>query len=275
MNLFFDEVVSFVNENKAITELRTLKEYDVQKFLVSNISSTLPKKYSIAELPSIAPPYQNIWLEWITENNQTLKFGVFLASEKTNEGWNCTFFFFNSRQSKRSPVIFYPLGASCMIPPNGRYSTDSLVQFFLIPSMTKMRNSVTEEMAHSLTENFLSMVFFSIGLIHCKNIVLEEHGGKNPNMNNRRSRSKGTRHHVLKVIPAREIRRTIYEQTGKSSPQSLHFRRGHFKEYTTERPLFGKYTGIYWWEAHVAGKAEIGKVTKDYQVFPQGMGGDA
>jgi hypothetical protein len=48
----------------------------------------------------------------------------------------------------------------------------------------------------------------------------------------------------------------------------MHFRRGHFKEYTSEKPLFGKYTGAFWWEAHVAGSADIGEVRKDYRILP-------
>ena len=29
--------------------------------------------------------------------------------------------------------------------------------------------------------------------------------------------------------------------------------KGHFKEYTKERPLFGKIAGLFWWETHLAG----------------------
>jgi hypothetical protein len=122
MNLFFDDVVAFVNENPGITELRTLKETDVQKFLVSNIAAILPRQYARLELPGIAPPYPNLWFEWVTKQDTRLKFGVFMVSEKTGDGWDCTFFFFNSAQSKRSPVFFCSIGASFLIPRNGRFS---------------------------------------------------------------------------------------------------------------------------------------------------------
>jgi hypothetical protein len=42
--------------------------------------------------------------------------------------------------------------------------------------------------------------------------------------------------------------------------------RGHFKQYTAERPLFGRFTGLYWWQPHLAGKAKDRVVVKDYRI---------
>lgn len=269
MNLFFDEVVAFVNENPDILELRILKAVQIQKFLVSNIVAILPDHFSLLELPSIAPPYPNLWFEWAIDQNPMRKYGVFLTSQKDEYGWDCTFIFFYGSPNNRSPVYFFPIGASYLIPPNGRYSEETLFKYVLMPSMERPSEAVAKDLIQLVAENFLSLLFFTLGLLHCKNIVLEERGGINPEIKNRRHRSKGTRHHVLQIMPGRETKRTIYEQPGKGSPQSLHIRRGHFKEYTIEKPLFGKYIGVFWWEAHVAGKAEIGTVTKDYQILPQ------
>ena len=43
---------------------------------------------------------------------------------------------------------------------------------------------------------------------------------------------------------------------GAGSSRAIHWVRGHFKEYTPERPLFGKIAGLFWWEPHLAGSAE-------------------
>lgn len=56
-----------------------------------------------------------------------------------------------------------------------------------------------------------------------------------------------------------------YLGTGKGSPQRVHLCRGHFKEYTTEKPLFGRYTGRYWWQPTVRGKGD-GIIEKEYRV---------
>jgi len=46
----------------------------------------------------------------------------------------------------------------------------------------------------------------------------------------------------------------------------IHLCRGHFKEYTKEKPLFGKYTGTYWWQPTMRGNKKKGVIHKDYEV---------
>lgn len=44
----------------------------------------------------------------------------------------------------------------------------------------------------------------------------------------------------------------------------IHYCRGHFKEYTSSSPLFGKTTGLFWWEPYARGKNKEGIIEKDY-----------
>jgi hypothetical protein len=46
----------------------------------------------------------------------------------------------------------------------------------------------------------------------------------------------------------------------------IHLCRGHFKYYTEKNPLFGKLTGMYWWQPHVRGQNKDGIIMKDYVV---------
>jgi len=46
----------------------------------------------------------------------------------------------------------------------------------------------------------------------------------------------------------------------------IHLCRGHFKTYTEDAPLFGRYTGRYWWQPSVRGRNKEGVVMKDYKV---------
>jgi hypothetical protein len=50
------------------------------------------------------------------------------------------------------------------------------------------------------------------------------------------------------------------------SANRIHLCRGHFKQYTADKPLFGKHTGLYFWPAHVRGRNTNGVVMKDYEV---------
>ena len=46
----------------------------------------------------------------------------------------------------------------------------------------------------------------------------------------------------------------------------IHLCRGHFKEYTADKPLFGRFAGRYWWQPSVRGRNTQGVVMKDYEV---------
>jgi hypothetical protein len=50
------------------------------------------------------------------------------------------------------------------------------------------------------------------------------------------------------------------------SHNRLHFQRGHFKQYSETRPLFGKLSGLYWWQPHIRGQNKNGFVDKEYRI---------
>lgn len=52
------------------------------------------------------------------------------------------------------------------------------------------------------------------------------------------------------------------------SPSNLAFHMvgGHFKTYTEEGKLFGKYTGTFWWNPAVRGNRDNGEIIKDYKI---------
>jgi hypothetical protein len=49
-------------------------------------------------------------------------------------------------------------------------------------------------------------------------------------------------------------------------PQREHQVRGHFRYYTEERPLFGRYSGMIWVPDHERGSDQLGHIQKDYDV---------
>ena len=48
--------------------------------------------------------------------------------------------------------------------------------------------------------------------------------------------------------------------------RALHICRGHFKTFTSDAPLLGRFTGTYWWTPQVRGSKSAGTVIKDYRV---------
>ena len=73
---------------------------------------------------------------------------------------------------------------------------------------------------------------------------------------------------TVEIRPIRRIIETEKQNRNVSGSVALHMCRGHFKDYR-EHGLFGKEKGIYWWDAHVRGKAENGIVDKDYRVLTE------
>lgn len=111
----------------------------------------------------------------------------------------------------------------------------------------------------------------SIKILNCKNISTEII--KPSDALNKKRRKNGKQelfdYYVLNVsVPSRRDQ-SYRNKSEPSSHNRIHLCRGHFKEYTEEHPLFGKLTGLYWWQPHVRGQNKEGIVMKDYKVVPK------
>ena len=73
------------------------------------------------------------------------------------------------------------------------------------------------------------------------------------------------RYSIVKVGPLR-VQNSLTIAGVTSAPVAIHWVRGHFKEYTAERPLFGNRVGLWWWQPFVAGQADR-VVEKEYQII--------
>lgn len=101
--------------------------------------------------------------------------------------------------------------------------------------------------------------------LHCKNIISVK--VPTPDRLNKKRRKNNRQelfsYHVLRIKPTKAEKANGKPYQGGLN--RIHFCRGHFKEYTEDNPLFGKYTGLYWWQAHVRGRNKKGIVMKDYR----------
>lgn len=120
--------------------------------------------------------------------------------------------------------------------------------------------------------------FFSIGcsvahitlmLLSCKNIV-EKTVPAPTRLNKKRSLKNKLPICEYKVLVVRPFapRKASAEMTHGPSKGLLrvHLCRGHFKEYTPEKPLLGKATGRFWWQPSVRGEKKRGVLNKDYVI---------
>lgn len=144
-----------------------------------------------------------------------------------------------------------------------------------------LRTSLPETLKTGVSHSLMAAVetcWLALSFMHCRNMRVEK-GPPIPDRLQRARRSKGKapllRHHTIVIDPTRP-EPVPAAGVGGSQPalQALHICRGHFKDFT-ERGLFGRNRGMYWWGMHARGSKESGVVSKDYRVLPgDGSGGD-
>lgn len=102
-------------------------------------------------------------------------------------------------------------------------------------------------------------------LMSCKNVATERHDPP-PALNKKRQKA-GKQplftYHTLVLKPVGKKQESIPSHLWNNR---IHLMRGHFKTFTDEKPLFGKYTGRFWWQPAVRGQNKDGVVMKDYEV---------
>ena len=114
----------------------------------------------------------------------------------------------------------------------------------------------------------LHLTLLSLTLLNCKNVHAREQpcSPKLAKRYQERHGHKRPRYYVLDIEPMRQkFRDANGGKDGISLAKALHICRGHFKDYR-EKPLFGKVSGMFWWQPHVRGTAEAGIVEKDYRI---------
>lgn len=107
--------------------------------------------------------------------------------------------------------------------------------------------TLDEDDWNSFVQHQVGAMAALFALMNCRNIV---RAAVNPDEKLQRSRRKSGK------IPLYHFSTLKMKPMGKSAGEAaraIHWVRGHFKEYTPDRPLFGKIAGLFWWEPHLAG----------------------
>lgn len=131
----------------------------------------------------------------------------------------------------------------------------------------------TSEMERGLWELIVPSLF-AISLLHSRNVTARP-AELPPSRNRSRRRRSGAplaRYHVLDIDPMRKVFESEGSASAKGLESAVHMCRGHFKRYTDDAPLFGRYTGQWWWSAQRRGNPTAGTVEKDYRLQMPGFG---
>ena len=112
----------------------------------------------------------------------------------------------------------------------------------------------------------------SISFMHCKNTALDPVNPPLKVPHNKNQKRRGVQpyqpvpYKVLDIRPMKEVLRTEGQSHHVDASKALHICRGHFRDYSQGKGLFGKYKGIYWVAQHVKGTSSQGVTTKDYSI---------
>lgn len=122
------------------------------------------------------------------------------------------------------------------------------------------------------TNNVMQLLNLTLLFMNAKNIGSERHDP--PQVLNKKRIKRGKQplfsFYTLKIFPMVAGRKGITSANDPTHSNRVHLCRGHFRVYTKDAPLFGKFAGRFWVPAHARGKKQLGMIAKDYEVAEDG-----
>lgn len=137
----------------------------------------------------------------------------------------------------------------------------------LISAPNDLNLTEKNEVIHMGNKTTSYCLTFNI-ILNCKNILTEEIHP--PEKVNKKRLKNGKlplySYHVLNVVLGKN-KSPSHNGSDSGIKQRLHFQRGHFKQFSDDKPLFGKVSGLYWWQPHLRGTNKDGFVDKEYNII--------
>jgi hypothetical protein len=137
-------------------------------------------------------------------------------------------------------------------------------QNIALRTSSRFRVSIANAHKEQSEKRWLPFLNLALMVLNCKNITYETVQPR------KKKRKKGKRelfsYYVLNIAPTSNKRQVRSGATGTGDKKRVHLCRGHFKTFTEDAPLFGRYTGRFWWQPQVRGQDKSGIVHKDYNV---------
>jgi hypothetical protein len=118
---------------------------------------------------------------------------------------------------------------------------------------------------------WMSPLKYTLAMLECKNVTSERvlPTRQQRRMYERRGEPIPNEHRIIVKVPGKGTHTLAGPRRPGEAQIPAHMVRGHFAEYTEERPLFGKYSGRFWIPAHVRGVGDA--QPREYVVKPSGV----
>lgn len=211
---------------------------------------------------------------WLITWESWRMLGAYFEREARRTGW-LNEWFFDGWEGSIHP--WWKMTAKCT--RQGELITDSILYEFVdedeyyveTEATIEQRRQEPDETEHSLYGyeiwGTFHPVLFATSLMHAKNVHLVD--SPLPPAVAKRRRREGKPAITFKTLTIESMRKqaaTAAEGGSTDAKRAMHIVRGHFKDYRNSGGLFGKHKGLYWWDMHVAGDEQAGKVIKDYRI---------
>ncbi len=136
------------------------------------------------------------------------------------------------------------------------------------PGMIEDKDDIKDKELHALLYYAAQIIGFSLSLMNLKNIDLYENIVPEKVVKKRFKSGKHayTKYYTLKIVTAHYNKGSVTSSRESQDLTAMHLMRGHFKDYSKGKGLFGKLKGMYWWTPTIRGSEKAGVVIKDYEV---------
>jgi hypothetical protein len=232
---------------------------------------------SMADYPQAIPPWKRTWTEWRSDpleadDGRSIDEGALVIHFQEGEpGYDEYFRHFDPVEGVGGDPKHILVTRPCFLV-EGRAQ---LVPVTLMSYLDKDGRIVAAGSLSSsampggnpIWTTLVHMPLFSFCLVNCRNISTQPTDGM----------CRGTRKAGTKRRPKRFFRYYTLKLHGRFSGSSergegsqsssaQHIVRGNFAHYSQEKPLFGKFHGLFWRPMHVRGSVKHGIVSKDYAI---------
>ena len=173
---------------------------------------------------------------------------------------------------KNAPgIVAFPATIIIPVAGTGRaYQNGYDVGFTPQDKLFFAQSKVAQDSIIDPVSNGASFACYTISLMNCRNVERIDVPLSRP-QRRRNAAGRGTPEHSYYVL---RVKRTKRQQAAvdRELPGELahkrreHLRHGHFKTYTADAPLFGKYVGSWYWEPIQVGDPGLGTIDKDYDI---------
>jgi hypothetical protein len=267
-----------------IAEMRQAEIINIQNVAEYFYEVSDQENWSVTEdFPNLAPPFPAFWMEYnfpeVSRSGERIipmpirgmRVGLLFLSKEAPENkhsvkWATVITLFIQWQNQ----IKRPCQWSMFMNAEGKVvsNEEGVPQFwahFPPARRSETQEGLVQEAGANLTGLWPGLM--AVTFLHCKNVSLDSHAPATREPGQRRNRhATNVRFHTLSIEPLKKILRSEGGAQETGGKHALHICRGHFKDFSKGKGLFGKYKDIFWWDSQVRGCADEGVVLKDYWI---------